>query len=73
MGTFMLHHSWKNNVERFVAAGAGCGYPQTAPIPLKEKDFWSGFPQKESAPYSLAKRLLTIQSEAYNRQYGLRN
>lgn len=70
MGTFMLHHSWKNGVAKFVAAGAGCGYPENAPIPLRETDFWSGFPQKESAPYSLAKRLLTVQSEAYHRQHG---
>lgn len=70
MGTFMLHHSWRCGVKRFVAAGAGCGYPEHAPMPLKESDFWSGFPQQESAPYSLAKRLLHIQSIAYFRQYG---
>lgn len=70
MGTLMLHYSWKNGVKRFVAAGAGCGYPEFAPNPLQEKDFWAGFPQAESAPYSLAKRLLTIQSEGYFRQYG---
>lgn len=70
MGTFMLHHSWRCGVKRFVAAGAGCGYPEHAPMPLKESDFWRGFPQQESAPYSLAKRLLHIQSIAYFRQYG---
>jgi len=70
MGTFMLHYSWKSGVDKFVAAGAGCGYPQFAPIPLKETDFWAGLPQKESAPYSLAKRLLTVQSESYERQHG---
>jgi len=73
MGTLMLHHSHKNGVQKFIAAGAGCGYPQNAPIPLKEESFWDGFPQKESAPYSLAKRLLTIQSEAYQRQYGFKS
>ena len=69
MGTFMLHHSWRLGVKKFVAAGAGCGYPEHAPMPLKESDFWSGFPQEVSAPYSLAKRLLSIQSIAYYRQY----
>jgi GDP-L-fucose synthase len=69
MGTFMLHYSWKNKVRKFVAAGAGCGYPENAPIPLTETSFWEGFPQKESAPYSLAKRLMSVQSEAYYRQY----
>lgn len=70
MGTFLLHHAWKSGAKHFLAAGAGCGYPETAPNPLKETDFWSGFPQKESAPYSLAKRLLSIQADAYQRQHG---
>lgn len=70
MGTFMLHHSWRHGVKKFVAAGAGCGYPERAPMPLKEESFWSGFPQQESAPYSLAKRLLHVQSTAYFQQYG---
>lgn len=70
MGTFMLHEAWRSGARKFIAAGAGCGYPQHAPSPLKETDFWAGFPQPESAPYSLAKRLLTIQAEAYQRQHG---
>jgi GDP-L-fucose synthase len=70
VGTLMLHYSWLHKVEKFTAAGAGCGYPENAPIPLKEESFWDGFPQKESAPYSLAKRLLHIQSVAYREQYG---
>jgi GDP-L-fucose synthase len=70
MGTFMLHHSWRCGVKRFIAAGAGCGYPEHAPMPLKEEVFWDGLPQKESAPYSLAKRLLHVQSIAYYQQYG---
>ncbi len=70
MGTFMLDQSYRFGVEKFVAAGAGCGYPEDIPLPQKETDFWNGFPQEESAPYSLAKRLLHIQSIAYYRQHG---
>jgi GDP-L-fucose synthase len=70
MGTFMLHVGCRFGVKKFVAAGAGCGYPQDAPMPLKESSFWDGPPQPESAPYSLAKRLLHIQSQAYYQQYG---
>lgn len=73
MGTFTMHYAWKHGVEKFVAAGAGCGYPEHAPIPLKEESFWNGFPQWESAPYSLAKRMLHIQSIAYERQYGFKS
>ena len=71
VGTLMLHYAWKYRVAKFVAAGAGCGYPKDAPIPLKEESFWDGFPQAESAPYSLAKRMLHVQSLAYRQQYGL--
>lgn len=71
MGTLVLHHAWRHGVTRFVAAGAGCGYPEHAPMPLRESSFWDGLPQEESAPYSLAKRLLQIQSQAYFNQYGL--
>ena len=70
MGTLLLHHASQSGVRKFIAAGAGCGYPEGAANPLKEDDFWAGFPQAESAPYSLAKRLLSIQGEAYFRQFG---
>lgn len=69
MGVHTLHYAWKSGAEKFVAAGAGCGYPKHAPQPLKEESFWDGFPQAESAPYSLAKRLLHVQALAYWRQH----
>jgi GDP-L-fucose synthase len=70
MGVLVMHHAWKAGVQKYIAAGAGCGYPEHAPMPLKEESFWQGFPQQESAPYSLAKRLLHVQAIAYWRQYG---
>jgi GDP-L-fucose synthase len=38
-------------------------------MPLKETSFWDGLPQEESAPYSLAKRMLQVQSIAYWKQH----
>ena len=70
MGTLLIHHASRLRVEKLVAAGAGCGYPEHAPVPLREESFWDGYPQKESAAYSLAKRMLIVQAEAYYRQYG---
>jgi GDP-L-fucose synthase len=69
MNTLTLHHAWLAGVEKVVAAGAGCGYPEHAPMPLRESSFWDGFPQAESAPYSLAKRMLHVQSMAYWEQH----
>jgi GDP-L-fucose synthase len=65
MGVLTVHFAWRYGVEKIVSAGAGCGYPEHAPMPLRESDFWSGFPQRDSAPYSLAKRMLHVQSFAY--------
>lgn len=69
MGVLTMHYGWKSGSQKFVCAGAGCGYPEHAPIPLREEDFWNGLPQKESTPYSLAKRMLHIQSLAYWQQH----
>lgn len=69
MGVLTMHYAWRRGAQKFVAAAAGCGYPQHAPMPLKETSFWDGFPQQESAPYSLAKRMLHVQSIAYWQQH----
>ncbi|RMD84767.1 MAG: NAD-dependent epimerase/dehydratase family protein, partial [Candidatus Dadabacteria bacterium] len=69
MGALTLHYAWKSGASKVVCAGAGCGYPEHAPLPIKEDDYWNGFPQWESAPYSLAKRMLHVQSIAYWRQH----
>lgn len=69
MGVLTMHYARKAGVAKVVAAGAGCGYPEHAPLPLKEESLWDGLPQQESAPYSLAKRMLTVQANAYWRQY----
>jgi len=69
MNTLTLHHAYKSGVKKVIAAAAGCGYPEHAPMPLKEESFWNGFPQEESAPYSLAKRMLHVQSLAYWKQH----
>ena len=70
MGAFVLHEAWRAGARKLVAAGAGCGYPEHAPTPLREASFWDGPPQAESAPYSLAKRMLHVQAQAYWRQHG---
>ena len=69
MGTLTMHYAWRSGAQKFICSGAGCGYPEHAPMPLNEGSFWQGFPQQESAPYSLAKRMLQVQSQAYWRQY----
>ncbi len=58
-------------VNTLVAACSVCAYPKHTPVPFKEDDLWSGFPEESNAPYGLAKKMLIVLSDAYRRQYGL--
>ena len=71
IGGFTVDAAARHKVEKLISLGAGCGYPLRLPEPLREEEFWDGFPQAESAPYSLAKKMLVIQGIAYRQQYGL--
>ena len=57
-------------VRKLVTFMGGCSYPATAVSPIGEDQMWNGYPQPESAPYSIAKKLLIVQSSAYRQQYG---
>jgi GDP-L-fucose synthase len=70
MGVQLLHESWKLGVAKFVAVGTICAYPKFTPVPFKEEDLWSGYPEETNAPYGLAKKMLLVQSQAYRQQYG---
>ncbi len=69
MGVQLLHESWRNGVEKFVAVGTVCSYPKFTPVPFKEVDFWGGYPEETNAPYGLAKKMLLVQGQAYRQQY----
>jgi GDP-L-fucose synthase len=58
-------------VNSLVAACSVCAYPKFTPVPFKEEDIWSGFPEESNAPYGLAKKMLIVLSDSYRRQYGL--
>jgi GDP-L-fucose synthase len=72
MGAHVLEYaSTLKCVQKVIAVGAGCGYPEDASVPTKETDLWGGYPQKWSAAYSLAKRMLVVQAEAIYKQRGV--
>lgn len=70
MGTQLLDQAWRHGVPKFVAIGTVCAYPSNAPIPFREEDLWSGYPEETNAPYGLAKKMLLVQSQAYRQQWG---
>jgi len=71
IGAYLFDACARHKVEKLINLGAGCGYPSRLAEPLREEEFWDGFPQPESAGYSLAKKMLVMQGIAYRQQYGL--
>ena len=39
-------------------------------MPFKETDIWNGYPEPTNAPYGIAKKILSVQSNAYRQQYN---
>ncbi len=70
MSVPLLHESWMAGVKKFVGLGTICCYPKHTPVPFREEDLWSGYPEETNAPYGLAKKMLLVQSQAYRLQYG---
>ena len=71
MGVELMEQARLRKVGKFVAVGTVCAYPKFTPVPFKEDDLWSGYPEETNAPYGLAKKMLLVQAQAYRQQYGL--
>jgi GDP-L-fucose synthase len=70
MGAQLLHESQRAGVAKLVAVGTVCAYPKFCPTPFREEDLWNGYPEETNAPYGIAKKALSVQSDGYRRQYG---
>ena len=70
MGALLMEHARRSGVAKFVAVGTICAYPKFTPVPFREEDLWSGYPEETNAPYGLAKKMLLVQAQAYRQQYG---
>ena len=70
MGVQLIEAARQAEVEKFIALGTICAYPNLTPTPFKEEDLWHGYPEETNAPYGLAKKMLLVQAQAYRQQYG---
>lgn len=70
MGTLLLEHARRSGIPKFVGIGTICEYPKFTPVPFKEEDLWSGYPEETNAPYGLAKKMLLVQGQAYRQEFG---
>ncbi|MCF7837665.1 MAG: NAD-dependent epimerase/dehydratase family protein [Candidatus Marinimicrobia bacterium] len=70
INTAVLHAAWRAGVKKLLTLMGGCSYPAAAVSPIGEDQMWQGYPQAESAGYSVAKKMLLVQSAAYRAQHG---
>ncbi len=70
MGVQLMEHARRAGVRRFLSVGTICSYPKFTPVPFKEEDLWTGYPEETNAPYGLAKKMLLVQSQAYRQEFG---
>ena len=71
MGIQLIEFARRWNVEKTIAIGTICAYPKFTPVPFREEDLWTGYPEETNAPYGLAKKMMLVQSQAYREQYGM--
>src|SRR5262245_742267 len=70
MGVQLMELARRAGVKRFLSVGTICSYPKFTPVPFKEEDLWTGYPEETNAPYGLAKKMLLVQSQAYRQEFG---
>ncbi len=70
MGLHILEQARIHQTAKLVFTGTICAYPKFAPIPFKEDDLWSGYPEETNAPYGVAKKALMVMAQGYRAQYG---
>jgi GDP-L-fucose synthase len=70
MSTQLMEAARQVGVNKYVTVSTACAYPSLTPVPFREEDIWSGYPEKTNAPYGIAKKIQLVQSQSYRDQYG---
>src|SRR6476646_10845373 len=71
MGLHLIEGARKHGLKKFVQVGTICAYPKFTPVPFKEADLWTGYPEETNAPYGIAKKALLVMLQGYREQYKL--
>ena len=69
MGVQLMEYARRFDVPKFVGIGTVCAYPKSTPVPFRESELWSGYPEETNAPYGLAKKMLLVQAQAYRDEF----
>ena len=67
MGAHVLEQARLHETRKLVLAGTICAYPKLTPVPFREEDLWSGYPEETNAPYGVAKKAVLVGAQAYRR------
>jgi GDP-L-fucose synthase len=70
MGVELMETARRAGVTKFVTIGSATEYPEHSPLPLAEENLWIGPVELLHAPYTIAKKMLLVQAQAYRKQYG---
>jgi len=70
MNTAVFQESFRCGVRKFLTLIGGCAYPDGTASLLREDQIWAGYPTLTSAGYSMAKKMMLVQSWAYRQQHG---
>lgn len=71
MGIELIEQSRQFQLPKLLVVGTICAYPKFTPVPFREDDLWSGYPEETNAPYGIAKKALLVQCQGYRQEYGL--
>jgi GDP-L-fucose synthase len=70
MNTNVLKYAYKYKVDRLISMLSTCVFPDTVKYPLQPHKIHNGEPHYSNFGYAYAKRMLEIQTRAYQMQYN---
>ena len=71
MATHLIEACRQFAVEKFVGVGSICSYPKFTPVPFREEDLWSGYPEETNAAYGIAKKMMLVLTQSFRQEFGL--
>ncbi len=70
MNTNLLRACHEHNVEKVIAMGSTCMYPDVLEeYPMKEEDLFNGPPPPDNFAYAMSKRLMASQIDSYVKEH----
>jgi GDP-L-fucose synthase len=70
MNTNVLHYAKKHDVKKVLSFLSTCIFPDKIKYPINEEKIHLGPPHISNDAYAYAKRMVDVQTKAYNEQFG---